>query len=263
MLAQTSQKLSRYVQTIKILCLIESYDLFRAYFARQIDKLYGIPKSQKIETKNTFGCEVSNDYIPKNQMELLGKIGLRNIIKVKHRKNGMTSSMKPNGCHSNVRILVERDGGKQLVGYVVSKESERPFQIYYHSVWISPKGKVIDPTLSNDENKNREDYTYFSPVFICKDDGFWIEGKNLIFPNDLVKKGYFICDRDFDDDYEGMKYEMGEYVFSLTDLCWRMVFYTNRYKTKEDRVTSSLEHLHDGTGGFTEPSIKEQRLKVG
>ena len=27
---------------------------------RVMDKLYGIPKSQKIETKNTFGCEVSN-----------------------------------------------------------------------------------------------------------------------------------------------------------------------------------------------------------
>ena len=67
---------------------------------RERDKQNGIPKSQKIETKNTFGCEVSNDYIPKNQMDLLRKIGLRNFIKVKRRKNGMTSSMKPNCCLS-------------------------------------------------------------------------------------------------------------------------------------------------------------------
>ena len=112
---------------------------------RELDKKFGIPKSQKIETKNTFGCEISNDYIPKNQMELLGKIGLRNIIKVKRRKRGMTSSMKKNGCHQNVRILVEQFGGKQLVGYGISKD---PFFLYYHSVWITPEGKVIDTTIS-------------------------------------------------------------------------------------------------------------------
>ena len=228
---------------------------------RRMDELYGIPKSQKIETKNTFGCEVSNDYIPKNHMDLLRKIGLQNIIKVKRRKRGMTSSMKPNGCHSNVRILVERDGGKQLVGYVVSKESERPFQIYYHSVWISPKGKVIDPTLSNDGNKNREDYTYFSPVFIYQDDGFWIEGNDILFPNDLLKKGFYVCKNDFGG---GLENPVDDgFIFPLTQLCWRTTLYSNLYETKEDRVTSSLEHLHDGTGGFTEPSIKEQRLKVG
>ena len=218
---------------------------------RQIDKLYGIPKSQKIETKNTFGCEVSNDYIPKNHMDLLRKIGLQNIIKVKRRKRGMTSSMKPNGCHSNVRILVERDGGKQLVGYVVSKESERTFQIYYHSVWISPKGKVIDPTLSNDENKNREDYTYFSPVFICKDDGFWIDGKDIILSNDLVKSGFYICKND----------DGGYFRPPLKDLCWRNTLFSNLHETKEERLKSTHESLQNG--GFTEPSIKEQRLKVG
>ena len=47
-------------------------------------------------------------------------------------KRGMRGSMIPKGCHSNVRILVERDGGKQLVGYVVCKESEKlTFQIYW------------------------------------------------------------------------------------------------------------------------------------
>ena len=120
---------------------------------RKIDKSFGIPKSQKIETKNTFGCEVSNDYIPKNQMELLRKIGLQNIIKVKRRKNGMTSSMKPKGCHSNVRILVEQFGGKQLVGYGICEEGKRPFRIYYHSVWITPEGNAVcitDVDLGNE-----------------------------------------------------------------------------------------------------------------
>jgi hypothetical protein len=226
---------------------------------RRWDNHYGIPNSQKIETKNTFGCEVSNDYIPKNQMDLLRKFGLRNIIKVKRRKNGITGSMKPNDCHRNVRKLVERCGGKQLLGYMIEKESENPFQITYHSVWITPKGEVIDPTSSRDKVRDERETTYFSPLYIYKDDGFWIEGKNLMFPNDYVKNGYFICDREFDD--EGMTHIMGDVIYTLTDLSWRMVFYSNRYLTKEDRVSNSLRHLHDGTGGFTEPSRYERTNK--
>ena len=227
---------------------------------RERDKKNGIPKSQKIETKNTFGCEVSNDYIPKNQMELLGKIGLRNIIKVKHRKNGMTSSMKMNGCHSNVRKLVEQFGGKQLVGYVVHKEiREYPFQIYYHSVWITPEGKVIDPT-SLPEDRIKEDYTYFSPVFIYQNDGFWIDGKDIILSNDLVKSGFYVCNVNYDG--SGVN-DDGDFIFPLKNLCWRNTLFSNLYETKEERLKSTHGFLHNGSGGFTEPSIKEQRLKVG
>lgn len=231
---------------------------------RERDKMYGIPKSQKIETKNTFGCEVSNDYIPKNQMELLGKIGLRNIIKVKRRKKGMTSSMKPNGCHSNVRILVEQFGGKQLVGYGIWKKGKVPLYIYYHSVWITPEGKVIDPTSSNDEGKkeetkNEREYTYFSPVFIYQDDGFWIDGINILFDNDLLKSGLYVSNTNYDGSGVNVN---GDFIFPLENLCWRNTFFSNLYKTKEERLESTHEYLHDGSGGFTEPSTKEQRLKI-
>ena len=225
---------------------------------RVMDKFYGIPKSQKIETKNTFGCEVSNDYIPKNQMELLRKIGLQNIIKVKRRKNGMTSSMKPNGCHSNVRILVEQVGGKQLLGYMICKEDKLPFQIYYHSVWITPEGEVIDPTSSKDETKNEKEYKYFSPVYIYQDDGFWIDGMDIILSNDLVKSGFYICNENYDGSGEN---DDGFFKFPLKNLCWRNTLFSNLYETKEERLKSTHESLQNG--GFTEPSIKEQRLKVG
>ena len=238
----------------------EREKLFRVYI-KSNRKRCGVPKSQKIETNNTFGCEVSNDYISKNQMELLGKIGLRNIIKVKRRKRGMTSSMKILGCHSNVRILVEQFGGKQLVGYVIEKEKDGiPFQILYHSVWITPEGKVIDPT-SLPEDEMKEDYTYFSPVFIYQDDGFWIEGMNILFSNDLVKSGFYICDRDFGGNV-GTPIN-GGFMFPLKNLCWRNTLWSNLYETKEERLKFTHEFLHNGTGGFTEPSIKEQRLKVG
>ena len=225
----------------------------RRRIEKERKKIWGVTKNQKIETNNTFGCEVSNDYIPKNQMELLGKIGLRNIIKVKRRKKGMTSSMKPKSCHSNVRILVERFGGKQLIGYVVCKEGEIPFQIYYHSVWITPEGKVIDPTKSMNETKNNESYTYFTPVFILQDDGFWIEGMNIMFPNDLVKKGFYVCDEDYGG---GQINPYGDgFVFPIKQLCWGTTLYSNKYQTKEQRIENTHKHLHDGSGGFTEPSL--------
>ena len=231
----------------------EREKLFRVFIQSNREK-WGVPKSQKIETKNTFGCEVSNDYIPKNQMKLLRKIGLQNIIKVKKSKKGMTSSMKQNGCHSNVGILIERYGGKQLLGYVICEESEEyPFQIIYHSVWITPKGEVIDPTLSNYETTNERDYSYFSPVFILQDDGFWIEGMNILFPNDLVKKGFYVSNTDYGG---GHPYGDG-FMFPIKQLCWETSLYSNLYMTKEQRIKDTYEHLHDGTGGFTEPSLSK------
>ena len=178
---------------------------------RQIDKLYGIPKSQKIETKNTFGCEVSNDYIPKNQMELLRKIGLQNIIKVKRRKNGMTSSMKSGGCHSNVRILVERCGGKQLLGYMIcgggglfdtEQNGEEPFQMVYHSVWITPEGKCKDITNNYDDRdgmdedciirKGDKEYILFVPIGLglIEELGVCVNGVELC--SDWEMKGVII-----------------------------------------------------------------------
>ena len=229
---------------------------------RFMDKHYGVPKSQKIETKNTFGCEVSNDYISKNHMELLRKIGLRNIIKVKRRKNGKTSSMKSGGCHRNVRILVELCGGKQILGYTIHKErgDKIPFQIQYHSVWITPEGEVIDPTKDLDDPTNEKEYTYFSPVYIYQDDGFWIDGENLLLPDDLVKKGFYICERDFGGG-EISPYGFG-YVFPLTELSWRNTLHSNLFQSKEERLEKTNEHLHDELGGFTEPSSYNKTNKV-
>ncbi len=229
---------------------------------RFLDKHYGVPKSQKIETKNTFGCEVSNDDIPNNQMEILRKIGLRNVIKVKRRKSGITSSMKPNGCHSNVNILIELCGGKQLVGFMLcgggrlfgtEETYKAPFTIIYHSVWITPEGEVIDPTLSNYETENEKDFTYFSPIFILQDGGFWIQGADMFFPKDLLEEGFYVSTEDYGN---GEPYG-SDFLFPLNQLCWKNSLRSNRFMTKEERVKDTEEHLHDGTGGFVErPSIK-------
>ena len=68
-----------------------------------------------------------------------------------------------------------------------------------------------------------------------------------------MKSGFYICKND----------DGGYFRPPLKDLCWRNTLFSNLHETKEERLKSTHEYLHDGSGGFTEPSIKEQRLKVG
>ena len=158
--------------------------------------------------------------------------------------------MIPNVCHSNVRILVERFGGKQLLGYGVGKQEverklgvEKEFYIYYHSVWITPEGEVIDPT----SHKRKDEYTYFSPVLIYKSEGFWINGMDLYFPDYLIKKGFYIGD---DNSFgwgnpipnEENISDIEEFIFPLKKLCWKRTLFSNLYEIREE-------------GGFTEPSL--------
>ena len=73
---------------------------------------------------NTFGCEVSNDFLPKNYMSLLRKLDLGKILLVPMRKSGLTSSGAKNKCHRNSSLLVRMFGGKILTGYAVVKQKE-------------------------------------------------------------------------------------------------------------------------------------------
>jgi len=75
-----------------------------------------------------------------------------------------------------------------------------------------------------------------------------------------VKSGLYVSNENYDG--SGVN-DDGDFIFPLKDLCWRNTLFSNLYETKEERLKSTHGFLHDGTGGFTEPSIKEQRLKVG
>ena len=216
------------------------------------------------DAHNTFGHEVSNDYLNINQMKILKKIGLEQVLKITRRKKGMTSSGIGGSCHGNVYKLVNLYGGQQLQGYVLKTngghESIRCLQLMWHSVWITPEGEVIDPTKDLDDPTNEKEYTYFSPVYIYQDDGFWIDGENLLLPDDLVKKGFYICERDFGGG-EISPYGFG-YVFPLTELSWRNTLHSNLFQSKEERLEKTNEHLHDELGGFTEPSSYNKTNKV-
>jgi hypothetical protein len=150
--------------------------------------------SNRKVNNETFGCEVCNDLLSTNQKKILEKIGLGNIIKVKRRNEGLTSSGISGKCHSNVRKLVELIGGKQLVGYVVQTNvgyrGERCVQFYNHSVWITPEGKVADPTMS--VNRHKYNMTYFIPIFVYQEDNVWTFSMDLMFPENFENVGYIL-----------------------------------------------------------------------
>jgi hypothetical protein len=124
---------------------------------------------KKLENiKETFGCEQITDLIPANQMRVFVRLGLgTRVLKVTKRKKGLTASGQPNQCHANVALLKKRFGGRHIKGYwvdtcpVIGKTA-----LIWHSIWITPEGVAIDPTMTKDELEGApsRDFTMFIPV---------------------------------------------------------------------------------------------------
>ena len=229
----------------------------RRRLERERKKRFRVRENQMIETNKTFDCEVPKDYLSTDQMGIMKKIGLRNVIKVKRRKKGMTSSMEPNCCHQNVRKLVELIGGKQLVGYVVFVDGIT-MGLMYHSVWITPEGEVIDTTKSVD--RPNDSHTYFSPVFIYKEDNVWIQGMDLEFSDDHKNSGYYLMTEEKESlDLVlmdgGLQVSKEGFLFPLKRLCWDTTLFTLKGCDE-----SMNQFFNEGSGGFTEPSLSTGRM---
>ena len=142
---------------------------------------------------NTFGCEISNDFLNKPQKKIMRKIGLGNVLRVPRRKKGMTSSGVGGCCHSNVNKLVELYGGKQLLGYAIITNvgfmGRRCLQMMWHSVWVNPEGTLVDVTKSSNEHY---DYTHFLPVTLYNKDNIWTQGMDMMFPENWEDIGYCV-----------------------------------------------------------------------
>ncbi len=202
-------------------------------------KFHSIP----IVNNETYGCDVSNDLLSTHQKKILDKIGLGNIITVKRRYKGLTSSGIGGHCHSNVRKLVELIGGKQLVGYGIQTnvgyKGVSCVQFYNHSVWITPEGQVIDPTKS--VNSHIDNVTNFIPSFVYQKDRVWIHLKDLLFPEDFEDRGYI---------QQGGYDEKNLYDKRLPfdHLCWKTTIKKSRLNNKHFNYILNL-------GGFSLPSL--------
>jgi len=102
---------------------------------------------------NRYGCELATVDLPNDVKRGLTKLGLgTRFLTVPKRKNGLTSSGKPHECHRNVAMLVENFGGKHLKGFCLNRvvklvDETTIFKFIWHSVWVTPEGKAICPTM--------------------------------------------------------------------------------------------------------------------
>jgi len=192
------------------------------------------------EIFNTYGCQVSNDYLNNRQKTILQKLGSFNLLMVPRRKRGMTSSGKMGECHGNVYKLVKLYGGHLLFGYGVKKDVDykgsRCVQLYTHSVWITPEGKLVDPTKS----VNTYDYTYFLPIKRYENDNLWTGGCDYMFP-DFTETCVLQGDKDHPKD---MRLPLSVLTLDLT---------VRSVQLSDSKILSSP--IHNSSSGFSKPSL--------
>lgn len=75
-------------------------------------------------------------------------MGVTQVMHVPIRRRGMTGSGTPKKCHSNVRLLVKKYGGKVVLGYTLNYTATTDGCIHFlhHSVWETPEGNIVDVT---------------------------------------------------------------------------------------------------------------------
>jgi len=204
-------------------------------------KTHLIPNEERVH-KETYGCEVVTDLLSTNQKKILEKIGLGDVLSVKRRDKGLTSSGIGGECHSNVRKLVELCGGKQLIGFGVQTnvyyKGEICLQFMGHSVWITPEGELVDPTVSSNDHKYN--FTNFIPINVYQEDNVWTHLMDMMFPKDFEKSGYIL---------QGDKSEPNDMRLPFESLRWETS--VGSMKCTDEEINSVL----NGNGGFTKPSL--------
>ena len=107
-----------------------------------------------------YGCDV---IVPTNrkQKKMSSKIGLKDMIAVPIRQNGLSSKGIKLRCLQNVANMVAQYGGQMMIGMIYRKGNiSGDLNVAKHAVWITPEGKAVCITKKN--------YT-IDPSFIHKD----------------------------------------------------------------------------------------------
>lgn len=210
----------------------------------------------------TFGCEVVSDYIPQSQLRVFTRLGLgTRVLKVKKRKNGLTSSGAPNLCHDNCALLKKTFGGRHIKGYwvnhgevckhAITGKPRVATVLVWHSVWITPEGVAIDPTMHINELEGKEsrDYSMFIPVAEVSDKLF-VDGRDMILPMNPKEDGVVLTEG-YDETHERV-------VVTIGELSQQRIYHTGTHKTHNGikKYNSSL-----GEGSyFIKPSTATNRV---
>ena len=114
-----------------------------------------------------YGCEENTHILPKKFLPFLRQMKLPKMYFVPRRGYScLTGSGLRGKCHSNVIKLCLVFGGKQMIGYEVAefynKTEKEKWKLNFHSVWITPEGKMVNVT----DNTSSVVYRGFLPLQI-------------------------------------------------------------------------------------------------
>ena len=124
---------------------------------------------KKKETKLIMNFEheyATNSDVSYKVLRQLNLIGMK-PIKVPVRMNGISSKGEYMQCHSNVKKIVQKHGGKRLIGHTFKVSECGALEAFNHSVWITPENKVVD-ICKNQRTKEEleKGYVIFVPRMI-------------------------------------------------------------------------------------------------
>jgi hypothetical protein len=124
------------------------FDIIVVFFERkpQTNKERKIMK--KVMLKK-YECDV---IVPTNRKEkkMSSKIGLKDMIAVPIRQNGLSSKGIKLRCLQNVANMVAQYGGQMMIGMIYRKGNKSVERCFVkHAVWITPEGKAVCITKKN------------------------------------------------------------------------------------------------------------------
>ena len=98
-----------------------------------------------------YKCVENTRLLPKKFLPFLNQLQLSKMYVVPSKGyRTLTGSGIQGFCHDNAIWLCLTLGGKQMVGYEVTCSALNPpdeeWSFTFHSVWITPEGKMVNPT---------------------------------------------------------------------------------------------------------------------
>ena len=112
---------------------------------------------------NFKNYKITNEDLHPKKLKILKQLGLPLPIRVPIRMRGLSSKGTYKRCHNNVIKMVQKYGGKRLVGHEVIPY-KRGLEVLDHSVWITPENKIVCITKENySKNIIKRGYLVFLP----------------------------------------------------------------------------------------------------
>lgn len=101
-----------------------------------------------------YDARLYTDKLPPNIVDALKEFSGNECYLIKRDVDRKSVLCAPNNCHKNVNKRIEKYGGEMVNGWLLSRNPmflEMGIWAWtYHSVWVTPKQKIVDVTDNKD-----------------------------------------------------------------------------------------------------------------